>query len=236
MPLSSGHGRPREVTGRYMWRLRQLASVVLPRTQRRRTLIQQWEDRARRCGVRAVLNIGHSDEEVARVTEFQRRELYPWFRAALRGDERVILDFGCGPGRFTSDLADMIRGRAIGVDPIRSLLDLAPRHPEVDYLVMSEGQIPLASDSIDAVWICLVLGGIHGRTLEATASEIHRVLRPAGLLFLVENTTGGRGNDFWAFRPVAEYQRLLAPIPLAPVHDYPDLGEQISVMTGRKLS
>ena len=214
--------------------MRRFASRLLQRALDRRTLIQQWEDRARRYGARAVLNLGHSEDELRHVTEFQRRELYPIFRAALRGDERLVLDFGCGPGRFTSDLREMIRGCAIGVDPIQSLLDLAPRHPEVEYRLMSEGRIPVASDEVDVIWICLVLGGIHGRTLEATAREIYRVLRPGGLLFLVENTTKGAGSSFWAFRSVAEYQTLLSPIPLVRARDYQDLGERISVMTGRK--
>src|ERR1700738_4625811 len=61
------------------------------------TLMQQWENRARQFGVRAVLNLGHSEAEIPQVTERQRRELYPLFRAALRGDERRTLDFGCGP-------------------------------------------------------------------------------------------------------------------------------------------
>jgi SAM-dependent methyltransferase len=207
---------------------------MLQRALDRRPLIQQWEDRARRHGARAVLNLGHSEEEVGPVTEFQRGELYPILRAALRGDEGLVLDFGCGPGRFTADLREMIRGRAIGVDPIQSLLDLAPRHPGVDYQLMSEGRIPVASDGVDVIWICLVLGGIHGPTLKATASEIYRVLRPGGLLFLVENTSEGDGNSFWAFRSVAEYQALLSSIPLVRVHEYQDLGERISVMTGRK--
>jgi len=210
------------------------ASRLIERVLWQRPLVQQWEDRARRYGVRAVLNIGHSEEEVSKVTEFQRRELYPLFREALRGDERVVLDFGCGPGRFTCDLREMIRGRAIGVDPIQSFLDLAPRHPEVDYHLMTEGRIPVDSQSVDAIWICLVLGGIHGRTLKATVSEIHRVLRPGGLLFLVENTTEDGGGPFWAFRSVAKYRTLLSPIPLMHKHDYHDLGERISVMTGRK--
>ena len=136
------------------------------------------------------------------------------------------------PGHPTSSA--VFQGSAIGVDPIQSLLDLVPRHPTVDYQLMPEGQIPLASGAVDAVWICLVLGGIHGRTLEATIGEIQRVLRPGGLLFLVENTTEGGGSSFWAFRSVAQYQRLLRPIPLAHVHDYHDLGERISVMIGRK--
>jgi len=152
--------------------------------------MQQWEDRASRFGVRAVLNLGHSETEIPQVTERQRRELYPLFRAALRGDERLILDFGCGPGRFTGDLAEMINGRAIGVDPIRNLLDLALPHPSVEYRLMLEGRIPLESASVDAIWICLVLGGIHGQTLEATGertSTSHEVDRPAVL---------GRKHDY----------------------------------------
>jgi SAM-dependent methyltransferase len=191
------------------------------RTVDHRSPIHQWEDRAQRFGVRAVLNLGHPEAEILRITERQRRELYPLFRASLRGDERLILDFGCGPGRFTGDLAQIITGRAIGVDPIRHLLDLAPSHPGVEYRPMSEGQIPLESGSVDGVWICLVLGGIHGETLQATLRELRRVLKPSGLLFLVENTTKGRGNAFWAFRSVAAYH---------------DLGERISVMRGRNPS
>ena len=215
-------------------RLRRLARrAFTAQSIDRRPLIHQWEDRARHFGVRAVLNLGHSEDEILRVTERQRRELYPLFRAALRGDERLVLDFGCGPGRFTGDLAQMITGRAIGVDPIQHLLDLAPSHPDVEYRPMSEGQIPLESASVDVVWICLVLGGIHGRALEATIRELRRVLKPSGLLFLVENTTKGRGNAFWAFRSVASYQSLLAPLPLDHLDDYHDLSERISIMRGR---
>ena len=50
---------------------------------------------------------------------------------------------------------------------------------------------------------------------------------------LVENTADGGGDSFWAFRSVAEYQRLFRPIRLAHVHDYHDLDERISVLTGR---
>ncbi len=197
------------------------------------TLMQQWDDRARQFGVRAVLNLGHSEAEIPQVTERQRRELYPLFRAALRGDERLILDFGCGPGRFTADLAEMIKGRAIGVDPIRNLLDLAPPHPSVEYRLMLEGRIPLESASVDVVWICLVLGGIHGRTLGATVSELRRVMKSTALLFLVENTATGAGDAFWACRSVDTYRSLLAPISLTHIGDYHDLGERISVMVGR---
>ncbi len=213
-------------------RLGRLASRLL-HGRKSPTPLEQWEDRARRYGVRAVLNLGHPDDEVDRVTERQRRDLYPLLRAALRGGEQLLLDFGCGPGRFTPDLAEMIGGRAIGVDPIRRLLELAPRHPRVEYRLMTEARIPVDSGSIDVLWICLVLGGIRGPALDVTLREIRRVLRPEALVFLVENTTEGGGGDFWTFRSIAEYRRLLEPIRLDHIHDYQDLGERISVMRGR---
>lgn len=226
MPLPNG---PR----RLLKGIRRLARRCFPPRPDTRTPIEQWRDRAREHGARAVVNLGHGPEEMARVTELQGRELFPLLRSRLRGDERLVLDLGCGPGRFTPDLADITRARVVGVDPIQRLLDLAPRHPQVDYRLMGEGQIPLDAASVDVVWICLVLGGIHGRTLDATIAEIGRVLRPGGLVFLVENTNDAIGDAFWAFRSVADYQRRFLPLSLDHLHDYRDLGERISVMAGR---
>ena len=213
--------------------VRRLTGHLFPPRPDPRTPIQRWHDRAHQHGARAVYNLGHGPEEMAQVTEKQCAVLLPLLRAQLRGDERLVLDLGCGPGRFTAALADVTHARVIGLDPIPRLLELAPRHDAVEYRLMSEAQIPMESSSVDVAWICLVLGGIHGLTLERTVAEIRRVLRPGGLVFLVENTADGGGDSFWAFRSVAEYQRLFRPIRLAHVHDYHDLDERISVLTGR---
>lgn len=111
--------------------------------------------------------------------------------------------------------------------------DLTPRHPSADYRLMADGQIPVETGTVDAAWICLVLGGIHGPALERTIEELRRVMRPGGLVFLVENTSEAAGDSFWAFRSVADYQKLCLPIALEHVHDYTNLGERISVMAGR---
>jgi SAM-dependent methyltransferase len=193
-----------------------------------------WEERARRHGARAVLNLGHPEHESDAVTCRQAEEIFPHLLRWLAGDERIALDFGCGPGRFTGRLADAIRGRAIGVDPIRALIELAPRGPGVDYLVSDGRRIPLGDASVDLAWVCLVLGGIPNARLAETAAEIYRVLRPGGLLFLVENTSAKASFPHWAFRPVASYQRLFPGAGLTHLHDYDDLGERISVLAGRK--
>jgi SAM-dependent methyltransferase len=196
--------------------------------------IVAWRTRAEHLNARAVFHIGHSDAELDDVTAAQKHELYPRLRPLLSETERVALDFGCGTGRFSGDLADLIGGRVIAVDPVRRLLDLAAPHDKVEYRLMRAGKIPAESASVDLLWICLVLGGIQGKVLESTLHELDRILKPNGLAFVVENTTIARGTEFWTFRSIEEYQMILPGIRLEHLGDYFDLGERISVFAGRK--
>src|SRR5207244_10844790 len=101
------------------------------------------ERRARDQGRRSVLNSGHPEADFERVTERQRRELLPRLAALLDGTERLVLDLGCGPGRFTADLARLVSGHAIGVDVATPLLDLAPPDERVEDRLIPEGPIDL---------------------------------------------------------------------------------------------
>lgn len=192
-----------------------------------------WENRAKQFGKRAVFNIAHTEEELEKVTLMQKREIFPQLKKVLKGNEKMILDFGCGSGRFTKDLAELIDGESIGVDPIKSLIDLAPAGDNVEYKIMNEGRIPLEDHSIDIVWICLVLGGItKDKILRETILEIKRALRPGGVVFLVENTSDKISSDRWIFRSVKEYQELFPFVKIKHLSDYFDCGEKISIMAG----
>jgi SAM-dependent methyltransferase len=220
-----------------MRQLRSIAMEKLAAVLRLDDGAAYWEKRARRLGARAVFHVGHSEDELEAVTRKQRDEIYPHFSRCLRGDEEVVLDFGCGTGRFTDDLAGMIGGRAVGMDTTAALIDLAPMSDRVCYEVCPEGKIVLADDSVDVVWICLVLGCItNASVLSDTVSEIERVLKDGGLLFLVENTARRLSTPTFAFRPVSEYATLFPGVPLDHLHDYYDLGERISVLAGRRRS
>ena len=200
-----------------------------------RSAIGMWKMRAKQHGPRAVLNIGHSDEEIGAVTEMQKDKIFPLLKQALTGREKTILDFGCGPGRFTPDLAELIQGKAIGVDPIRDFLEMAPQHESVEYRLMKEAPIPVADKSIDIIWICLVLGGIiEKQALRDIVSEVDRILKDEGLIALIENTTNANDGKYWKFRPVEFYQSLFDFAELQHSSDYYDLGERISIMIGRK--
>ena len=192
-----------------------------------------WERRARRHGRRSVLNISHTDAEYEDITRWQTSILFPLLQAQFDGSERVVLDFGCGPGRFTPGLAHLMGGRAIGVDPIASLLELAPADPNVEYRLLRRGSIPLPDHSVDVNWICLVLGVIRGRKLRDTLRELRRVIAPGGLVFLVENTSAKPSRKQIEYRSVAEYSELVDFAQLRHLQDYEDLGETISVLAGR---
>jgi SAM-dependent methyltransferase len=194
-----------------------------------------WERRARAHGARAVLNLAHPPAAFEAITRRQKELLLPLFRESLHGEERTVLDFGCGPGRFTDDLAQLVQGRAVGVDPVTHFFPLAPPSLRTEFVPLHDGRIPCPPDFFDAVWICLVLGGLDDATQDAAVAEIHRVLRPGGLLFLVENTSPLSDGEHWRFRSVERYRQLFSFAPLDHLGDYDDLGERISVLRGYKL-
>lgn len=192
-----------------------------------------WEERAQQHGARSVLDIRHTEEEMAAITEWQQGILFPHLSRQLKGDERLVLDFGCGPGRFSPDLAELTGARVVGADPIQSLLDLAPAHPRVQYRRIEDGRIPIESDTVDIAWICLVLGTItDDDALRATAAEIRRVLRPGAVVFLVENTTRKKSLPHFRYRSIEEYRALFPGAGLEHLDDYHDRKERISIMAG----
>lgn len=194
-----------------------------------------WEERARKHGARSVLNLGHTTAEMDSVTRFQVNTLFPIVKHYLTGKEKVVLDFGSGSGRFTPALAELTGGRAIGVDIVQHLLDISPRHERVEYRLAVDGRIPLPDQSVDVVWIAAVLGAITADVdLQRSVQELERVLKPGGLMFLVENTHPKRDLPHHRYRSMDFYRTVFPSIPLRHQIDYYDLGERISVLAGRK--
>lgn len=195
-----------------------------------------WETRAKTFGPRSVFNLAHAADELELVTATQLAVLLPVLRSLLVGCERVALDFGCGTGRFSRALAETIGGRVVAVDPTQRLLDLAPAHRSVEYRRL-DGPIPMGDASADLVWITLVLGALLDEESLATAvSEVTRVLKPGGLLFLVENTAEKPSPRHYRFRSEMQYLALFPTVALRHAGTYEDAGEEISILAGRKFT
>ncbi len=195
---------------------------------------EYWRRRTEKHGRHAVLNLAHPIGDFERVTVQQRKMLFPVLTNLLLGYEQTVLDFGCGPGRFTPDLAQLIGGSAIGMDISKELIALAPSARNVMYRVISENEYFGSDDEFDVVWVCLVLGGISQALLGDTVHLIERAVRRGGLLFLVENTSKQPDVPHWSFRSVEQYKDMFSSIDLHKVYEYKDLGQEISVMAGRR--
>lgn len=195
-----------------------------------------WEERVRRLGQRAVFNRGHPKETTDIVADELRALLLPLLSGCLNGTERMLLDFGCGYGRFTADFASAIGGEAIGVDPVPGLIERAVSDEHTEFRLLADGRIPMPDQSAHVITIVQVMCNItRPREVAATVAEVRRVLAPEGLVFLVDNTTSGRRQQHHVrLRSEAEYIKLFSFANMRRVGGYEDLGEQFSVLAGRR--
>jgi ubiquinone/menaquinone biosynthesis C-methylase UbiE len=126
----------------------------------------------------------------------------------------TVLDLGCGTGRFSMLIAQRPRATVIGVDPSIAMLRKALGAAEtgnICYAVAEAERLPLAASSCDIVWVSQVVHHIRDR--RACATELHRVLRPNGVV-LIRGTFGDRLDGFPAlFRFFPSSRELTARFP-----------------------
>lgn len=101
-----------------------------------------WQKRVRKYGKRAVLNLAHPDSAFEEVTEGQKKRLFALLENLLHGSEKTVLDFGGGTGRFTADLANLVKGHAVGLDKSQELIRMAPLADNVSYRVTRMASSP----------------------------------------------------------------------------------------------
>ncbi|MFH1985887.1 MAG: methyltransferase domain-containing protein [Pseudomonadota bacterium] len=105
---------------------------------------------------------------------------------------KVVLDAGCGSGKFSCALARFGAARVIGLDLGRKGLAFARKQAakvayghRLDYLCGSLLDLPLPDAAVDLVWSNGVVH--HTRDYERCIREFARVLKPSGKLFLYVN-------------------------------------------------
>ena len=102
----------------------------------------------------------------------------------LAGTERV-LDIGCGQGKVTAEIAARVpRGRVVGVDPSRDMIDFATAHFDAGNLRFEVGDARALT--FDAEFDCVVsFNAIHWvPDQDAALQSIRRALLPTGRALL----------------------------------------------------
>lgn len=109
---------------------------------------------------------------------------------------KVVLDAGCGSGKFTSTIAKLGAKKVYGVDIGKKGLEFAKTQAKkkeycanIEYIEGSLLDIPLGSNQIDMVWS----NGVIHHTLDYNKClyEFNRVLKQGGELFLYVNGSFG---------------------------------------------
>src|SRR5688572_12957911 len=139
----------------------------------------------------------------------RRRQLVGDALAARPGE--TILDVGCGPGFYVTEIADAVgpTGSVVGIDASAPMLAIARHRCEAyDNVRLEEcaaTSLSIDDQSADAVLSVQVLEYVQD--IPRALAEIHRVLRPGGRVVLwdVDWTTVS-----WHTRDEGRMRRVLA--------------------------
>ncbi len=102
---------------------------------------------------------------------------------------RLVVDLGCGTGRFTATLAEAFAAPVVGVEPapnMRATAEAKQHQASVRFVGGSAVCIPLGDGSADVVFLSQVYH--HLTDPPAAWREIRRVLAPGGRLFVRQAT------------------------------------------------
>ncbi len=114
-------------------------------------------------------------------------------------DGKIVLDFGCGTGKFISDLSLKAK-KYIGTDVNETQLQIARkkslRLSNVEILKTKESQLQIPDQSVEVIFSSWVIGSIQDLKVRYDVlNEFKRVLKPGGSIYLLENDVGGEYKE-----------------------------------------
>ncbi len=120
-------------------------------------------------------------------------------------DKKVLLDCGCGVGRFTVPLSAMF-SNSFGVDRDLSMLQVAKEKANHIHWIQSDvTQIPLSNASVDVILASMLIEHLH--SVDMFAGEASRILKDKGRLLL--RTMLPKDIDYTTWYGFSEHARAL---------------------------
>ena len=138
------------------------------------------------------------DQSGIATTYDEARALIPARRSHWRTAISLVVDLGCGTGRFSELLAAAFEAWVVGLDPSEKMIDQARRKPATSPIVFGRAaadKLPLADGHVDLVFMSQVYH--HLPDPAAVARECRRLLRVGGYVCI---RTGTRVTPRAAFR------------------------------------
>jgi SAM-dependent methyltransferase len=115
-----------------------------------------------------------------------------------------ILDFGCGPGRDLSYFISLGH-RPVGLDGSDAFCSMARAHAGCQVLHQHFLSLALPQAGFDGIFANASLFHVPGQELPRVLAELHRALRPGGILF----SSNPRGNsEGWSGQRYGHYMEF----------------------------
>jgi ubiquinone/menaquinone biosynthesis C-methylase UbiE len=149
----------------------------------------------------------HEIYDTARRLSTEARELFSLAIAEHLGPGPIgrVLDLGCGTGRFSRLLRDVLSTSVCALDASADMIGAAARQPDRRRIRFVRGHaeaLPLGTATMDAAFTAMVYHHIADK--DAALGECARVLRPAGRLLIYTPTREALHSFLWMrFFPTA---------------------------------
>jgi ubiquinone/menaquinone biosynthesis C-methylase UbiE len=147
-----------------------------------------------------------------RVREMSDQNLERWIREIIRlghiQRESIVLEVGCGTGRFALALWEHTNSRVVGLDVSPDMLKIAKTKPSaknIEWIEAHAEKIPCAGKAFDCVFMVFALH--HFRDKHRALEEIFRVLKPGGRLVIATASHGMLQKEI-VFRIFPELMRI----------------------------
>jgi SAM-dependent methyltransferase len=202
-------------------------------------MTETWDNLVRTHGRRSVVSLSISDRELDAETARQIPILRDAIRPFLAGREKTALDYGCGFGRFTPMLANLIDGRAVGFDPSSAMVAAAQWHQSVDYVSCPTDQFFRETGGTKTTFDLILAFAVLGEPsvpVWTTAGFLSDLLSENGLLVVVEHVVPKPDfSRWWRFRQPGFYEEVFGAhcVDLEEVGKVPQLGDTMTIYAGR---
>ena len=177
-----------------------------------------WAKRAQKgflaSGIDPADRKGHKNDYIDLLHKMALEEVLE-----LKGDE-VVLDFGCGSGRFSYWIASRVK-KVVGLEVTAEMVELAERYrtaENVEFMVYDGVHFPVIPYSFDLILSVGVLQIMKGELLKNTLSSLAQYLKKDGRFYFIEQVSDSPKVE----RPkVKEYLQAFKESKLGCLQYYP---------------
>lgn len=113
-------------------------------------------------------------------------------------DQQQIIELGCGAAALSRQLlarCPLCEVTGLDVDERQLALNRLSTHPRLHFVQAGAQAIPFGAECFELALMLKSLHHVPMNLMNSALSEVHRVLRPAGLLYVSEPVFAGTHNE-----------------------------------------